>query len=87
MNPLILAGNPIVPTVLDALGDKKLKLRRYAMGFLGNGGYKEALPMLQRIAADESEEKWIREDSLESIHLIDEILGLKSVTKYQRSGL
>lgn len=87
MDPLILAGKPVVPIVLDALGDKKLKRRRYAIGFLGNGGYKEALPMLQRIAADESEEKWIREDALESIYLIDEKLGLKLVTKYQSSGL
>jgi len=44
MDPLLLAGDDVVPLVIDELPDKEMRLRRYAIGFLGNGRHTPALP-------------------------------------------
>jgi hypothetical protein len=72
MDPLILTGSSVVPLVLKELPNKDMRLRRYAIGFLGNGRYSEALPMLEVILNDESEIYYIRADALEAIFQISQ---------------
>src|SRR5262245_49067759 len=47
-SPLRSYGRRVVPLVIDALPDKTMPRRRYAIGFLGEGHYEEALPTLER---------------------------------------
>lgn len=70
IDPLILNGRRVVPYVLRDIQNKDMKLRRYAIGFLGNGRYSEALPILEKILADESEIYYFRSDALEAIYQI-----------------
>lgn len=70
MDPLILAGSDVVPLVISELPNKEMRLRRYAIGFLGNGQYAQALPTLQAILSDESEIYYFRADALEAIYQI-----------------
>jgi hypothetical protein len=72
IDPLILTGRRVVPLVLKGIPDKGMRLRRYAIGFLGNGRYSEALPMLEVILNDESEMYYIRADALEAIFQISQ---------------
>ncbi len=70
IDPLILNGHRVVPLVLQDLPDKDMRLRRYAISFLGIGKYKEALPILEQILADNSEKYYFRSDALEAIFSI-----------------
>lgn len=71
MDPLILAGRCVVPLILERLPDQAMPKRRYAIGFLGNGRYPEALPALERIVRDSTELCIMRTDALEAIVAID----------------
>ncbi len=70
MDPLILNGRRVVPYVIRDIQNRDMKLRRYAIGFLGNGRYTEAVPILERILSDESEIYYFRSDALEAIYQI-----------------
>ncbi len=83
MDPLILAGEPVVPLVIERIKDRQMPRRRYAIGFLGNGSYKQALPVLQTILQDGSELDYIRADALHSIYQIDSALALKYAAAYK----
>ena len=83
MDPLILAGNKIVPVVLDKIKDKNMPKRRYAIAFLGNGSYHQALPVLESIVTDNTEKDFFRSDALESIYLIDNDKGLQYARQFQ----
>jgi hypothetical protein len=67
MDPLILTGRGVVPLLLNELPNKDMRNRRYAIGFLGNGRYSEALPRLEVILNDESEIYYFWSDALEAI--------------------
>lgn len=82
MDPLIIAGDKVVPLVLKEVENKNMPRRRYAIHFLGNGSYKEALPLLKSILQDPGEEDYFRGDALISIYLIDESLGREYAQKY-----
>jgi hypothetical protein len=82
MDPLILAGDGVVPVVLKEVKNKHMPRRRYAIGFLGNGSYKSALPSLEGILQDSAEEDYIRGDALQSIYMIDESRGREFAQKY-----
>jgi hypothetical protein len=71
MDPLILAGGNVVPLVLRDIRKSSMPKRRYAIGFLGNGGYREALPVLRQLVVDPAETELIRGDALEAIGQID----------------
>lgn len=71
MDPLILAGDDVVPLVLQHVKDRGLPRRRYAICFLGNSGKREALPVLESLYADASELDYIRGDALQAIAMID----------------
>jgi len=83
MDPLIRAGEKVVPLVIEKVKDKNMPRRRYAIGFLGNGAYRQALPVLQQILQDTTEEDYFRGDALQSIYQIDESLGVSYARKYQ----
>lgn len=70
IDPLILAGSRVVPHVLADLPNKDMSLRRYAIGFLGNGRYQIALPVLEKILYDDTEISYFRADALEAIYQI-----------------
>lgn len=82
MDPLILAGDRVVPLVLREVERKDMPLRRYALGFLGNGAYTEALPTLERILANADELDYFRADSLVSAYKIDRQRGLALAAGY-----
>lgn len=86
MDPLILAGKKVVPLVIEKVKDKKMPRRRYAIGFLGNGAYTQALPVLETILQDSSEVEYFRSDSLQSIYQIDPALGLKYAQSYRNES-
>lgn len=75
MDPLIRCGERVVPNVLAAIDDKGMPRRRYAIAFLGNGEYRQAIPVLERILADDLEEDVFRTDALEAIACIDRNRG------------
>jgi hypothetical protein len=83
MDPLILAGEAVVPLVIERIKDKTMPRRRYAIGFLGNGSYSQSLPGLQTILQDSLELDYFRSDALHSIYQIDEALGLQYAQKYR----
>lgn len=82
MDPLILAGESVVPLVLSEIKSPNMKLRRYAIHFLGNGRYKEAIPELKQILANENELDYFRGDALASIFNMDPKLGIKLSKSY-----
>lgn len=71
MDPLILKGSGVVPLVLLDVRNKDTKLRRYAIGFLGNGRYRSALPVLESVLADGMELDYFRADAMIAIYQID----------------
>ncbi|HZE72059.1 MAG TPA: hypothetical protein VE135_21330 [Pyrinomonadaceae bacterium] len=81
MDPLIIAGDKVVPIVLKEVKNKKMPRRRYAIRFLGNGSYSDAMPVLRSILQDSGEEDYFRGDALISINLIDESLGREFAQK------
>jgi hypothetical protein len=83
MDPLILAGEAVVPLVLKEVKNKNMPRRRYAIEFLGNGAYREALPALESILKDTTEEDYFRGDALRSIYLIDESRGQEFAQEYK----
>lgn len=82
MDPLILAGETVVPLVIREIENPKMPRRRYAIGFLGNGSYKRALLVLEQILKDSSEVSFFRSDALKAIFFIDEVLGRKYARDY-----
>ena len=83
IDPLIIAGDKVVPLVLREVKNKNMPRRRYAIGFLGNGSYREALPVLEAILQDAGEEDYFRGDALHSIYQIDESLGRELAQNYK----
>ena len=69
-DPLILNGRRVVPLVIAAIGNRDMELRRYAIAFLGNGQYPEALPTLERILQNGSELDYVRADAFQSVFQI-----------------
>lgn len=86
MDPLILAGDKVVPLVIEKVKDRNMPKRRYAIAFLGNGSYRQALPILQEILEDKTEKDYFRGDALQSIYRIDEGLGLDLAQQYKSEG-
>ncbi len=81
-DPLILNGRRVLPLVLSDLPNKDMPRRRYAIGYIGDGGYVEALPVLQSILKDETELNYFRADALEAIFQIDKPLSEKLAKQY-----
>lgn len=82
MDPLILSGDKVVPLVLKEIALPEMRLRRYAIHFLGNGKYQNSLPALKAILVNENEIDYFRGDALASIFNIDPELGISLAKKY-----
>ena len=83
MDPLILAGDRVVPLVIRGVADRNMPKRRYAIQFLGNGGFDEAVPVLRRILADKAEDDWMRADALQAIYMIQQSEGAGLAVDYR----
>jgi hypothetical protein len=82
MDPLILAGEGVVPLVLEQLPKPQMPRRRYAIAFLGNGAYAQALPALRTILANEGEVDLFRGDALQAICDIDAVEGKRRAAEF-----
>jgi len=83
IDPLVLSGEKVVLIVLREIQNKEMKLRRYAIHFLGNGKYSEAIPALEAILKDKEEKDYFRADALASIYNIDNEKGEKLSLLYK----
>lgn len=83
MDPLIVAGDKVMPLVMREVKNKEMPRRRYAIAFLGNGSYRDAIPVLENILRDTREEDYFRADALTSIYMIDESMGLRLAQQYK----
>ena len=81
-DPLIEAGKDMTLVICDAIKNKDMKLRRYAILALGYIGDKEALPTLEKILKSKDEIYYFRGDALHAIYQIDKSLGKKYASKY-----
>ncbi len=66
--PLHQHGASVAPLVIRELPKKEMPRRRYAIRFLGEKRYVEALPTLEEIALDENEKFYFRADALLAIY-------------------
>ena len=81
-DPLILAGPDVVPLVIEAVYDPEMRLRRYAIGYLGIASDAEAVPVLTQILSDESEVYYFRSDALEALQRIDPSVAASFAPRY-----
>lgn len=68
LDPLRAHGKSVVPLLIRDLPNKKMPGRTYAISFLGEGKYSEALPVLEPIALDGRENLYVRANALEAIY-------------------
>ncbi len=83
MDPLILAGPKVVPILIEKIKDKDMYRRRYAIGAIGNLGYRSAIPTLKNLLEDPSEEDYYRCDALNLISMIDIVKGRQLAIQYR----
>jgi len=72
---LMEGGIAMVPAICEAVTDRKMRMRRYAIGALGHFGDRRAILTLETIYADATEDALFRGDALEAIFCIDQELG------------
>lgn len=87
MDPLILAGPPVVPLLLREVTNRDMPNRRYAIGALGNLGTKAALESLVKLSRDTSEDPDIRCDALLAVGMLDPAEGLRIATSINSKEL
>lgn len=80
---MIVARRDVVPEVSAAILKRELPKRRYAIGFLGIASDSRALPNLERVLDDPSENPVIRGDALEAIAMIRPSHGRALAAKRQ----
>jgi len=83
-DPLIEAGKTMTLVICDAIKNKDMRMRRYAIGALGYIGDKRALPSLETILKSKDEIYYFRGDALHAIYQIDRSLGKKYAKEYGR---
>jgi hypothetical protein len=72
---LMQGGTAMVPAICVAVSDRKMRMRRYAIGALGHLKDRRAILTLETIFADATEHSLFRGDALEAIFCIDQNLG------------
>jgi hypothetical protein len=80
--PLLSAGEAIVPYLMVEIQKKDMPRRGYAILALGKIGDRRALPILRKLFEDRSELVYFRDDALRAIWHIDRKLGEEYATKY-----
>jgi len=81
-DPLIEAGKGMTLVICEAIRNRDMRLRRYAIGALGYIGDKRALPTLEHILRAQHEIYYFRGDALQSIYQIDRMLGKKYAKEF-----
>ncbi|HMI36997.1 MAG TPA: HEAT repeat domain-containing protein [Steroidobacteraceae bacterium] len=71
LDPLILCGDGVVPTLLEALRDSQMPYRRYAIRFLGRYDTPPVRERLLEIIHSPSENSLVRGDALQSLWDLD----------------
>ncbi len=87
MDPLIEAGDKMTPEIIEAVSHKDMRLRRYAIGALGNIKAPAAIQPLTAILEDTSEEDYMRGDAVLAIYQIDQVIGEQLAKKYNGTGV
>ena len=64
-----------------------MQRRRLAIDFLGNGSYNQAIPVLEKIVRDETEENHFRVTALIAIFKIDKNLGNQFSQQYKEDSI
>jgi hypothetical protein len=72
---LVAVGKKMAPYIAEAIKDKNMYLRRYAIGALGYLKDKKTIPVLRGIFDNSNELDYFRGDALESVYIIDQELG------------
>ena len=72
---LMEGGKRMVPSICEAIVDRNMRMRRYAIGALGYLRDRRAIPKLEAIYADSTENELFRGDALHAIFCIDQKLG------------
>jgi hypothetical protein len=85
-DPLVQAGKAAVPAICEAVENRDMKYRRYAIGALGHIRDRRALPTLERILNSQGEIDYFRGDALRSIYQIDQVLGVNYAMRYEGSS-
>ena len=67
MDPLILHAGIVRESVIREVASPSMPKRRYAIGFLGIDGSRDALPVLRQILKSESEIDYFRADALSAV--------------------
>jgi hypothetical protein len=83
MNPLVHASKAMTPVIIEAIAHQDMKLRRYAIGAIGWRKDKTAIPALEKILTDETEDEVFRGDAMQSIFVLDRSLGKRYAAKYK----
>lgn len=81
-DPLILAGDKVLPLILEEVKNPEMRLRRYAIFFLGNGRFRDALSVLETIVINDFESDIARGEALGSIYQIDPQLAERYAHQY-----
>jgi len=71
MDPLIVGGKDVVPSILQAIQMTEMPKRRYAIAALGNIGDPRAIPVLEMLSETVTEPGYIRCVSTQAIAQID----------------
>lgn len=82
MDPLILAGEEVIPLVLEGIRDPNMPRRRYAIGFLRNCESEAAIPVLRCILEDVEEKHYFRGDALRALSQIQPQYANEIATRY-----
>ena len=83
--PLHKAGDKVIPLVIKEVKNKQMPKRLAAIGFLGSKGNYQALPVLEEITNDSSEDNYLRKYTLNSIFRIDENEAKRMANQYKES--
>lgn len=81
-DPLIEAGQKMTLVICEAIKNRDMRLRRYAIGALGHIGDKRAIPTLEKILKSKDEIYYFRGDALHAIYQLDKPLGKKYARQY-----
>lgn len=84
-DPLIVMGDSVVPVLMKEIKNKEMPKRMVAIYFLGDFGYRDALPVLESILQDETEHENVRAGVLYSIYQLDSEAGMKYAQTYRDS--
>ena len=80
--PLVAAGSKMTLAICEAVAQKDMMYRRYAIAALGIVTDRRALPTLESIMKDDTEIDYFRGDALQSIFRIDRTMGRRYAKQY-----